>query len=157
MIWQWTEYEMPVARMILHPVTRQPLCDTVDVNGKKQTRIWVYAGKIDKLGIDRMSGSSWLSEIKTTTSNNLTDYCAKLDWDRQTRGYAWALRDPYPYSETAQTSPIHVDGVCYDVLRKAAPSPPEMLKRGRLSVAKTLTTRALYERTIHEHKLDPDD
>ena len=32
-----------------------------------------------------------------------------------------------------------------------------MLKRGRLSVAKTLTTRALYERTIHEHKLDPDD
>ena len=156
--WNWKSYEIPIARAIVHPVTGLPLIDKVD----GAPRQWLYAGKIDKLGMSRVGKDLggprwWLSEIKTTSANSLQDYCAKLDWDRQTRGYAWMLRQPFAYDETANTEPINVAGVVYDVLRKAAPSPPEMTKNGKLSVAARLTTRELYERAIHENKLDPDD
>ena len=124
--WETIASEVQVARVIRDEAGK-PITDMdVGDDGKKRKRIYLYGGAIDRVVRDRTTGAVWLLETKTTDETDLEGFAQKLSHDAQTRGYAWALAGLDPrYSEI--DSPIHVQGVIYDVIRNKLPSVPSVL------------------------------
>ena len=111
--------------------------------------IWEYAGKIDRIVRDRVTGLAWVHELKTTTLTDPDKFTVNLNMNAQPRGYVWAAAQ-------LLDEPIH--GVLYDVIRRKRPAVPEPLKRGGLSKAKgTDTTYELYAQAIKDNGLDTAD
>lgn len=103
----------------------------------------VYQGRIDLL-IEDHDGRYWIVDHKTCKSmDSSTEY---LDMDEQCGSYAWALQEKLG---------IQIAGVIYNELLKTVPSPPTVLKSGKLSVDKKQhTTLDLYLTTLREHGYD---
>lgn len=178
--WETLAVEAQVARWLVHPITGRPIVDWLvdgrrygaDKPGRRRRR-WAFGGKIDRLVRRRSDQRVWLMETKTTKETNLDSYVRKLHFDPQIRGYAWALANPTnaltdavlsrdTVREDEATGDIlrgyKVEGVIYDVLRKAVPVIPQPIKKGdRLPAASTLTTtRELYLQALLRHGFDPD-
>ena len=168
--WEVLAVEAAFARGVPHPRTGKPITSTTTVDGKRVTKTWVHAGQADLLVRDRETGSLWYVEHKSTTEDNFDGFFRKLHLDNQTRGYAWALRDPIYIGGEGSiiVEPQLVAGVIYNAIRKTVPRVPPLLK-GRatkanpnppspgLSRAKIDTTRDVYLATILANGFDPGE
>lgn len=151
--------EPQVARWLEHPRTGKPIYDFVEINGKRRRRRWAYGGAVDLLVRDTRDGLVWMMEHKGGSERDIKHWAQKrLKFDPQTRGYAWALQAPIPEASDIK-EPVRVHGLIYNVLRKAIPATPHMLKNGKgLSKAKNIdTTREMYRAHIDAAGFDPDD
>lgn len=163
--WEIIAVEAQAGRVLPHPVTGKPITDRIAVGGKLTLRTWVHAGQMDLVIRDRRTGLVWAVEHKTTVDTDLEGYCRKLHLDPQIRGYHWLLEDPDPrWSTPALLGLGEVSGVIYNVLRKAVPRVPPLLKPKKegqpspgLSKAKIDTTEAVYLDEIQRHGFNPDD
>lgn len=154
--------EAEVARWLRHPKTGKPILDfqgARQYGGSPRRRRWSSGGKLDRLVRKRSDGTVWVIETKTTKDVNLDAYAKKLHLDPQIRTYPWALAQPIPEATDALLrGGFKVEGVILDVLRKAVPRAPEVLKSGKgISRAAISTTRDLFMRTVLEHGFSPDD
>jgi len=107
----------------------------------------LYKGIIDLLVYDDRFDSYIIIDHKTT-SNFAYSSEAKLERDTQASAYYWALR----------MLDINVMGTEFNYILKDAPSPPNVLKSGKLSKAKDQkTTYNLYMQAIEDNDLDVAD
>lgn len=154
--------EAEVARWLRHPKTGKPIFDfqgARQYGGSPRRRRWASGGKLDRLVRKRSDGTVWVVETKTTKDVNLDGYAKKLHLDPQIRTYPWALAQPIPESTDATLrGGFKVEGVILDILRKAVPRAPEVLKSGKgVSRAAISTTRDLFIRTVLDNGFSPDD
>ncbi|TPV97322.1 MAG: PD-(D/E)XK nuclease family protein, partial [Myxococcales bacterium FL481] len=120
--WEILGVEEQVARVIINPVNGKPLTDVFTMpDGKRIRRRWVYGGAVDLRIWDRMLGGQWLVEHKSTAETDLSEYCRKLHWDPQIRGYPWAMLRPAPDLLDDHRPAEDLRGVIYNVLRKKVP------------------------------------
>lgn len=118
--------------------------DILDVRGFKYDDVKL-AGKVD--GIIEDNGL-WILEHKTAKTID-NRYERKLTLDAQSMIYLEAMERVY-------NKPFR--GIIYNVLAKAIPEPPKVLKNGSLSKAKDQnTTPELYGTAIDENGLNPAD
>lgn len=108
----------------------------------------MFAGKVDGIARDQ-DGDYWLKEHKTAAAVG-EDYFRMLQVDMQYPAYLWAAEIHLG---------INIKGVIYNVLRKAEPKEPDLLKGNKgLSRAEskmgTWTERS-YLNAIHANGLDP--
>jgi len=118
-----------------------PICD---VRGEKFPDM-ALAGKVDGVVED---GGLWILEHKTAKTID-NRYERKLTLDAQSMLYLEAMERVYgkPFN-----------GILYNVLAKAVPEPPKVLKNGSLSRAKDQnTTPELYGMAIQENGLQMAD
>jgi hypothetical protein len=148
--WEILLVEDTIARPIFVGAGIQ-LSHQVRVGDAWEMREWVLGGSVDLVVRDRSDGRVYLVEHKSTAEKDFESYVRKLHWDPQIRTYPWILRAPI------NREPIHVDGVIYNVLRKAVPRIPAQNKDGQTSRAAIDTTPEIYERTLRERGQDPDD
>jgi hypothetical protein len=150
--------EPEFARAIPHPFKPGKwIEDRPVLKSQRRRRRWVFAGAVDLVVRDKLTGLIWIVEHKTTAERNLDAYARKLHWDPQVRGYAWALSNPIPELSTIK-EPLEIAGVLYNVARKKAPAMPEPIKDGsRLSKAQTDTTVDVYKAAIMKHGFDVGD
>lgn len=132
----------------------------ISPNGRGSTR-YDYAFKLDGLVV--VDGQLWVLENKAwKTIGN--DAIASLQTDEQCSMYLWAFnqmaeRGTLP-SEAAQAvaefgKPV---GVIYNVIRKAIPSVPAVLKSGKTSQDKRIdTTEQVYLDTLISRGEKPED
>jgi hypothetical protein len=105
-----------------------------------------YNGTIDLIFRDKKTGKVWFMDHKTTTSLDLYEGNARMD--RQISRYWWALKK----------LGFDVGGFIYNIILKDFPVPPNVLKKGNLSVAKNQnTTYELYKQAIHDNGLNIED
>lgn len=125
----------------IYKVERRIRLPVLDPKTGRPTRT-IISGKID-LVLKRHDGF-WIVDHKTY--NRKPEFNA-LDIDDQMTGYAylfWRDREINPDGEVPA-------GIIYNCLIKAIPAPPERLKRGGFSRAKSqLTTYEMYRRTLEE-------
>lgn len=109
---------------------------------------FTFVAYVDALVQDKVSGDIMIVEHKTCASLPSAQDLALVT---QPIAYAWALQH-------ADHDPHDVTGFVYNMLRKAAPHPPNVLKNGSLSKDKgQLTTKALYLREITARGLRQED
>lgn len=123
---------------------RDPFCDkNLDYLATEQNfKVHLYddvyfAGRWDGLARHKESGRLYLVEYKTARS--IEERIDTLQLDDQATGYAWAAQ---------QILGEPVQGVIYNVLRKAVPPMPEVLKNGQLSQNKSKMTAEWFVRAI---------
>jgi len=110
------------------------------------SQTYLLAGKPD--GLVKIGEIYWLLEHKTAGSIN-TVYKKKLTLDNQSILYVEAME---------RFHGIKIHGVLYNVMLKAVPHKPKLLKNGELSRDKNQnTTIELYEQAIKENFLNADD
>ena len=155
--WEILDVETQVARAIHDPTDPvQPLTDTVNIKGEPVQRFWVYGGKIDMRARYKADGKIYHWEHKNTSASDLEKFCRKLDFDPQTRGYAWAAMKPLDgAAETGE--PYTAAGLVYNVLQKKTPSVPALKQDGTTSKRKIDTTKEIFTQTLIERGEDPDD
>lgn len=106
-----------------------------------------YSGTIDLI-VEDLDGLLWVVDHKFT--NNLDTYEQVAPYDRQITRYLWAVQQMYPNRQVA--------GFIYNLIAKAAPQKPKVLKNGQLSKDMRIkTTYEVYLQAIKEHGLNPDD
>jgi hypothetical protein len=126
-------------------VEREFVLPIIDVRGEAFESIKL-AGKVD--AIVEEGGGLWVMEHKTASKID-ENYLAGLTLDQQSMIYLEAMERVYGKS---------FRGVIYNVLLKAAPEKPMLLKNGKLSQSKQQsTTVELYLAAIEEHGLDRAD
>jgi hypothetical protein len=105
-----------------------------------------YIGYIDKVVRDR-EGRKWLADHK---SYRYIPSDEDRYSDLQNVFYIWAWGVQHPGDP--------VTGFVWDYLRTKAPTIPEVLKKGGLSVAQKIDTDYYtYAKAIEDNKLDPED
>jgi hypothetical protein len=110
-------------------------------NGKVLWPPVMLAGKFDGLERRKSDGTLWLAEYKTC--RGIEERAALLQHDEQATAYVYAA---------SQLFGEPVAGIVYTLLRKKAPSTPEVLKSGHLSSNKNIdTTVAEFRRAIRKH------
>lgn len=157
--WEVLAVSLTLARRVPFPNSQRFIMDRVG----HEVREWIMAGEIDLLVRDRRDGTAWIVEHKTTMMTDMTAFCSRLTLDPQVRAYAWLLRAPM------NVDAIKVEGVIYNVLRKAVPYEPSLLavpkptrlnstpKSKGLSRRAIDTTAEMYKSAIIKHGFDPDD
>jgi hypothetical protein len=106
-----------------------------------------YKFKLDQL-LSKPNGKLLIREFKTANTID-SGYLENLMLDEQINRYIWA-------AEKALGQEI--EGVVYDVFRKAVPKKPALLKNGTLSQDKRQdTTYQLYLQTIKDNGLNEND
>lgn len=106
-----------------------------------------YAGTIDLI-VEDSDGLLWVVDHKFTSS--LDTYEQVAPYDRQITRYLWAVQQMYPNRQVA--------GFIYNLIAKAVPQKPKVLKNGQLSKDMRIkTTYEVYLQAIKEHGLNPDD
>lgn len=97
-----------------------------------------YRGTIDRV-IEDEHGRLWVGEYKSAKAFRLYHF----DTDDQITAYCCALQAIFPDREVA--------GVCYQQHRKMFPTPPKILKSGRVSTAANMSTsRGLYNKVLRD-------
>ena len=102
-------------------------------------------GRWDML-VEDFNGDYWILDHKTSRDKVNAE---KLIWDDQMTVYLWAAREIYhkPFK-----------GCYYNVLRKKVPTVPQVLKSGKMSVAKMIdTTYDVYLQALVDNGLNPDE
>ena len=116
----------------------------LDVRGDKYEGM-ILAGKVDGIAEDN---GLWILEHKTAKTID-GRYERKLTLDAQSMIYLEAMERVYG-------KPFR--GIIYNVLAKAVPESPKILKNGSLSKAKDQnTTPELYSMAVTENNLNPAD
>ena len=96
-----------------------------------------YQGTFDGIVIDE-DERLWIKEYKSAKAIQKGHF----DVDDQCTSYVWAARQLYD---------LPIAGVIYQQHKKAFPSPPKLLRTGKLSTSKTMsTTASLYARKMAE-------
>jgi hypothetical protein len=108
--------------------------------------VFDIAGKIDLLV--KVNGLYWIVEHKTAGVINSL-YKKKLTMDAQSILYIEAM---------GRSLNIKIQGVIYNVILKAVPKKPGLLKAGGLSTSRSqCTTLELFKKSISENFLDESD
>lgn len=103
----------------------------------------VVVGKIDGRAREVGTKRTWLVEHKT---------CKRMPGEE---ARIWDTQTPLYNSMLPMMGEMPVTGVIWDYLRTKLPTKPELLKKGGLSMAKSIdTTKEVYEREIKRHGLD---
>lgn len=162
--WEVLAVEVQAARTIVHPTRLSPVTNSVMLGDKRKRRTWAYGGGLDMIVRNKLDGTAWLVEHKTTSESNLEQYLRKLNWDPQIRGYAWLMQKPLECSDPevlwlcGDGKGVRLSGVIYNVARKKIPAVPALLKDGkRLSKAACDTTRSVFMQEIARYGFNPDD
>jgi hypothetical protein len=112
-------------------------------NGRASSKVFL-AGRMDGVVRHKIDGSIWIWEIKTTRS--IKELLRSLDNDPQTGAYIYAAQ---------QLFGVKPRGVLYNIMRKKAPTKPEVLKNGLLTKRANIdTTAQAYAAAVNEHHSD---
>jgi hypothetical protein len=107
--------------------------------GARSNRVFL-AGRFDGFVRNRIDGTYWVFETKTTRS--IEELVRGLQLDEQCGAYIFAAQ---------QVFQVPVAGVLYNVMRKKAPAIPPVLQNGMLSQAKNMdTTPEIYLKAIRD-------
>lgn len=111
-----------------------------------------YRGKQDAIIQDLESGRYGILEHKTAAKVD-EDYFRKLEKDEQVTSYMWAAERE---ADIYDLEYKQIDFTLYNVMRKAYPRPPTMLKSGKFSInrAEESTTYDMLMQCIRENGLD---
>jgi hypothetical protein len=107
-----------------------------------------YQGRIDLILRHKKSGRYWVVDHKSTQRfDPLTDW---IDIDPQASAYYWAVK---------RALGVDVEGVIFNYLKKAAPEPPKLIRKGK-ALSQDLsqsTTKVLYLTAIKQCGFNPMD
>jgi len=117
--------------------------------GRRSSKVFL-AGRFDGLVVNKLDGSYWLWEIKTTRS--IDELYKSLALDEQCGTYIYAAEQMFG---------VHISGVMYTIMRKKEPTIPRVLNNGTLSKAQNIdTTAEIYLEAVMqnhpEYREDPE-
>jgi len=95
-----------------------------EAGGRKVQWKWLFTGRVDVVLRNRISGSLWLMDHKTTAAP--TGLASKLSTDPQSVSYAWLV---------GRALGAPVAGFLWNIVDSTGPSEVRILKSGKLSLA----------------------
>jgi hypothetical protein len=115
---------------------------------------WVFVGRVDAILRHRTTGAVWLLDHKTSASPET--FASGLSGDPQANGYAWLVEQAIRSGallDVGVERDARLAGFVYNIVSSSRQRKPEVLKKGGLSRAKSVTPSWLYEEAIRENGL----
>lgn len=114
------------------------------------------AGKIDVLLRKRNTNSLFILDHKTSSAPN--GYARKFEFEQQLSSYAALVQYEIECGELQHLKDHSVKGIMWDIAHSKIGDPPELLKSGKLSVAKTRCAPSwIFEQAIKNNNLDRNE